>query len=508
MNFASLGMAKASLKYATTPWAVVTSVVGFTCDVLKPSGNLAPYLLVVSALGLIAMLFFFRKRAKAQGLEKTFNSPLGGFLSFFALSTIAWTGLTLIFMATPPEGVAAAVIPGLEDFQKQVLKIGQDVTEIKGTVGRIEEKIDALALSGTVIPNPKTPEEFYHNARFYELKGNTGEAQRAYEKFLELAPAYVDVHMAYQTLMNNTQGIEATRQVYARLQTKHPDQPIVELMASKLISDRAQRMQKLETLAQRFPSIGPLRFELFKEYSSPGQGNVTIDEMKSAKQELVAFQKADELGAVNSFYIDKKVLEQVYRQRDEYLKVDQAVYGQMIDRPITIQITLLPNMVGISLLPKEQKVQKLFYSIDDPNPTIDTGPSPWLKDPATGQPMPNMQVSGKIPPGKHVLYTKYINSQGKESPVYSEPFEVTPIKGRITPMPGAGFGTNEKNIVVDFQSVDGKSYEFYYSLGQPNPDKRASGETMILEKVPANSELFFYGMTGGQKTPVYSQKIP
>jgi len=500
-NFITI--AKPSLKQAAAPSSAILSVLWFICDFIKPLEDLTPYLLMVSTVGFGIVLFRFRKRVKAEGLEKSFNSRLGGYLCFFALSIVVWIGLLFIFRITPPEGLAAATLPGLEDLQRRVLKIGQDVTEIKGTVGRIEEKIDLLAKSDTVISHPKTPEEFYVNARFFEVKGNTGEALKAYEKFLEMAPNYVDAHQAYQTLLNNTQGLEATRQIYASLQAKSPQNPVISLMAIRVLPDRGERIEKLKLIATQYPQFGPAFYDLAQEYLRPGPGNITIDEMKSAKEAYEQFKQADEKGGVKPYYIDKKVLDLVYRKKDEYDKMVTAFYGAMIDQPVEMRVEVLPNLVSVSIIPKEIRIKKIFYSIDDPNPTIDTGASPYIKDPSTGEPTPNYQVSGKVANGKHVLYAKYVNAQGKESRVFSYPFEVMPILARFTPQPGQ-LGSTSLNFSVVFQSIDGKNYDFFYSLDQPTPDKKVKGQELALEGLPAgNHELYYYGVSGGQKTETY-----
>ncbi len=507
MRLVNITLAKDALSRALTPWEISTSVIAFIGDFLKPEENIAPYILLASGIALLILLAVFRNRAKAEGLEQAFNSDLGGLLAFFALSTVAWTALTFLFMATPPEGIAASMVPGIEKFQKDILKIGEDVTEIKGSVGRIEEKNHALSKQGTVIPNPKSPEEFYHNARFYEVKGNTGEALKAYEKFLELAPDYVDVHQAYQTLLNNTQGIEATRQTYLLLQGKYVDRPIVSMMAIRVLPDRGERLVKLQELSQKHSSVGPVYFELAQEYLRPGPGNVTIDEMKQAKAAFDQFKAQDDKGNVKSYYIDKKVLDEVYKKKATYDQMVASFYGAMIDQPVILKVELLPNLVGLTMVPKELKVQKIYYSIDDPNPTIDTGLDPWLKDPDTGQPQPSVQVSGKVAAGKHVLYVKYVNAQGQESPVSSLAFEVTPIRALAEPRPG-DLGSASKNYQIDFQSLDGKDYEFFYSLDQPQPDKKVPGGSLALDNLPPGPhDFYYYGVSQGQKTSVYNLKI-
>ncbi len=508
MQLKDLGLAKAPLKQILRPYGITTTAIGFISDFIKPAFNTPPFMLVVTALGFLGTLFFFRKSAKRDGLEAAFNSTLGIWLTFFAVSAVTWTAVTFVFAETPKKGVVATVVPGIADLQAHLLKIGQDVTEIKGSVGRIEEKIDQLSKSGTEIPNPKTPEEFYVNARFYEVKGNTGEALKAYEKFLELAPDYADVHQAYQTLMNNTQGIEATRQVYSSLQLKYPDDPIVTLMALRLLPDRNERLAKLQALAAKHPQVGPVQFELAQEYLRPGPGNTTIDEMKGAKAAFDQFKKADEAGGVKRYYVDKEELAKVYTKRDEYEKMTKAFYGSMMDQPLIIKVEILPNLVSFTLQPKELSVQKIFYSVDNPNPTIDTGLSPWgLKDPNTGAPMANTQVSGKMETGKHTLYAKYVNSQGKESSVVTYPFEVPPILAHSQPIPG-NLGDPTKNFTIVFQSIDGKDYEYFYSVDQTTMDQHTKGPTLALKGLSAGShDLHYYGVSGGQKTDTYQIKL-
>jgi len=500
-------LVKNSFRHIAAPWGWTNSVIGVLGDIFKPAFDCAPLLFGGFTAMFIASFILFRKKSKAEGLEKAFNSTLGGMVTFFALSSVVWFLLTFVFAVTPKDGIAASVVPGIEQFQKDILKIGKDVTDIKGSVGRIEEKIDQLSKGGTVISNPKTPEEFYVNARFYEVKGNTGEALKSYEKFLDLAPNYVDAHLAYQTLLNNTQGIEATRQIYAGLQAKHPDSPVINLMTFHLLADRGEKIGKLTGLVAQNPQFGPAAFELAEEYIKPGPGNITIDDMKNAKEAFEKFKAADEKGGVKPYYIDKKALDAVYAQRDEYDKRVKSFYGNMMSKPMDLRVEVLPQLVCITISPSEIHIQKILYSIDDPNPTIDTGPSPYLKDPTTGGPTPSMQVTGKVAEGKHVLYAKYVDANGKESAVVSKPFEVTPILAHSLPKPG-DLGSTALNFTINFQSIDGKNYEYFYSLDKPDPDTKVKGDELALQGLPAGAhELFYYGTSAGKKTETYSLKL-
>ncbi|MFM9469961.1 hypothetical protein ACKI1K_45865, partial [Streptomyces scabiei] len=67
----------------------------------------------------------------------------------------------------------------------ETASIKQDTAKIAASVEDIAKRFDSLASTGGVIPNAKTPEEHYHNARIHELGGNFGAARKAYAEFLQ-----------------------------------------------------------------------------------------------------------------------------------------------------------------------------------------------------------------------------------------------------------------------------------------------------------------------------------
>ncbi|HEX5034224.1 MAG TPA: hypothetical protein VFW62_07075, partial [bacterium] len=86
MRLSNLKLAKPSLRHIAKPWGLTTSLTGFFGDFFKPWISIPPLLLVISLIGFAVALVLFRKKAKSEGLEQTYNSKLGGVLSYFALS--------------------------------------------------------------------------------------------------------------------------------------------------------------------------------------------------------------------------------------------------------------------------------------------------------------------------------------------------------------------------------------------------------------------------------------
>ena len=60
------------------------------------------------------------------------------------------------------------------------------------TLDIIADRFLKLASAGGIIDKPKQPEEFYHNARIYELRGDYINAKLCYEKYVKFNLNYID----------------------------------------------------------------------------------------------------------------------------------------------------------------------------------------------------------------------------------------------------------------------------------------------------------------------------
>ena len=124
-------------KKSLVPLGLVGSIGGFIGDVLKPFADFGFIFLLISLAGAlitgISLLYFKNKEGKIIHKEKW----VAGFL-FFLLFALMWGIYIPISKAGPPQGYLANNIDAISKLQTDVLKIGEDVTEIKGDVKKID----------------------------------------------------------------------------------------------------------------------------------------------------------------------------------------------------------------------------------------------------------------------------------------------------------------------------------------------------------------------------------
>ncbi|MEM9410775.1 MAG: STY4199 family HEPN domain-containing protein, partial [Planctomycetota bacterium] len=89
-----------------------------------------------------------------------------------------------------------------ERMEKSNDKIIDTVSEIADSNQRIAQSIESiqdgfktLTRSGGIIPDPKLPQEIYHNARMYEQRGDYANARKSYIKFFDFKLPLVDPHL-------------------------------------------------------------------------------------------------------------------------------------------------------------------------------------------------------------------------------------------------------------------------------------------------------------------------
>ncbi|MBK8551708.1 MAG: hypothetical protein IPL53_11850 [Ignavibacteria bacterium] len=207
-------MFKDFFKKSLVPMSLIGSVGAFIGDVLKPFADFGWIFLLISVAGAaifgIVLLHFKRKEGQIVHRQKF----VAGFL-FFLIFAVMWAVYIPISKAGPAQGYLADNIDAISMLQRDVLKIGEDVTEIKGDVKKIDSKLDNITakitqvdLNGGIISDPRTPQEWYSNAVLYKLKGMNEDAIKAFEKFFNFNIIYIDPYLQYIEVAKNVKGQE------------------------------------------------------------------------------------------------------------------------------------------------------------------------------------------------------------------------------------------------------------------------------------------------------------
>ncbi len=510
-TISTAGLQKAFLR-AAQPIAIIGAVGGFIGDIIQPLGDFALWiagLSLVIAIGAFVWIIQLRRRAG----QEVWDTIAAGIFVIAVGSFVIFSIWTIIFAAGPERGFLATNVPAIGDLQAQLLGLQKDVTEIKETTTqtatRVAESSDvqkaqatkqaqgvdvqaaaataqakgfadlqsqfASLQKGTIIDNPTTPQEWYSNARLYQLKGDTANAIKAYEGYFQFNLDFVDPFLEYSDLLKATEGIARAREKMDANFNARKDSATLDLVAARLLDAAGERLARYTAIAMRAPQFGPIYFELGQEYDRALGAGSTADLIKKqgdAYSTLLKLEK--EMQGYTRYFIDKSLAEKnltaAQKQLDAFTQARKVV-GNL--DAIVYQYN--DGMQFIVVL-TEAGVKKLLFDIDNPKPTRETGSI------AVGaNSFPNTSI-GKIPlpVGKHILYLQYIDANDVPSQVFEKPFAVRQVFAAWNQQP-PDFSTNLYPGTFSI-GVTGATFEQFFnykwSIDSPALDNEMLGAAM------------------------------
>jgi hypothetical protein len=393
-----------------------------------------------------------------------------------------------VFAAGPDNGYLAGNIAPVATVQAQLLNLQEDVTEIKQTTGETATQVVAAATAqaqgfadiqaafaalqagqGTLIENPTTPQEWYSNARLYQLRGDTANAITSYEGYFAFDLEYVDPFLEYTALLKATEGIARTRQIIGDRLAARPDSLTLELVLARLLDTPAERLVRLEALAARASQYGPVFYELGEEYTRAIGATPTSDLLQKQSDAYNALFSLEEEQLYTRYFIDKSLAESNLEGARRTLASFASAQSAFAD--LEVQITQYYNGTQFVMIFAEiSTVKQILFSIDDPQPKTDVGKN------AAGF-VNSLITPILLPVGEHTFYMQYVDANDVTSEVYSQAFRVDPIAVIFQQLP-PDFSTNTipGTFTVGILGADlaqPTRYIFRYSL-----DDESLGETL------------------------------
>ncbi len=407
---------------------------GAIADLARPLG---PWTLILALLflvlaGVSAYLWFGKaskqlEEALSQGVMslQDYNEEVSNniFIKLFAYSSVIG-GVFVFFFAfnafagktvdNKPRGALASLIKPLQSIQNSLLGIKKDLKEIKQGIGEIKKGIDKLGQLGGIIATPKKAEDFYHNARIYELRGDRGNARKAYAKYLTFDSKHIDPHLAYIRILKDSEGLSETRRIYRRLKQKYPNNPAVAFAYVLLMEDKV-RLQMLKDLLQKYPDYLPIIARLTFEYSAQQLGMQTNANRREELRYLKLFKEKDGFKRFLAFYIDKKEgLKELQRLKAVFkLYENNAYLKDMVKKPVKLRATAVnKNLYSLVIIPSEL-TSEIWYKLKGMSSFKSTGFLP-TKNPVTGKPMPKSYLmTSRLHVGENTVWIKYKDAKGK-----------------------------------------------------------------------------------------------
>ncbi|RWK15744.1 MAG: methyl-accepting chemotaxis protein [Mesorhizobium sp.] len=431
----------------TGKWAgSVAFLSGAVSDVLNPLGPFAAYIALVAAVAaaIIAIAMVLRLVLAAKAMPAL----------IFATSAAAIAGGVYGVQqeTNSQNGVIAALVPAVAELQQslgivsvKVAKIEKTVTETQKTVEAVKQTTDTLAAGqqqqqaqaeklqatteqiaasidtiakgfaqlaaqGGAIADPKRPDEFYHNARVYELAGDMLNARRAYLAFAGFDVDAIDPYTRFATLLRVQDGKAGAREVFGQLagKAKAPAIKLVHLLQF----DDAQRLDKLNAFISANSDYAPAYFLLAQEFSEDRLGSQTLADKRSEAEALTKFVSYEKDGGLLKYFVDQTQLaDWLDRSRTRL-----AALGDVLD-PSRFVPTLTPTRsnAGWSMtISLPEPATAISWRLGDSGPFTDTGLMA-MNDQRTGKPMPNPSFELPDSTVATTIGIKYLDIRDRET---------------------------------------------------------------------------------------------
>ncbi|TIU53710.1 MAG: methyl-accepting chemotaxis protein, partial [Mesorhizobium sp.] len=195
---------------------------------------------------------------------------------------------------------------GQQQQQAQAEKLQATTEQIAASIDTIAKGFAQLSAQGGAIADPKRPDEFYHNARVYELAGDMLNARRSYLAFAGFDVDAIDPYTRFAMLLRVQDGKAGAREVFGTL-TEKAKAPSIKLV-HLLQFDDAQRLDKLNAFIAANPDYAPAYFLLAQEFSEDRLGSQTLADKRSEAQALSKFVSYEQDGGLLKYFVDQTQL--------------------------------------------------------------------------------------------------------------------------------------------------------------------------------------------------------
>ena len=433
-------------------FTVMSLVITFLADILQPILPFVFYLFIFSAIvliGLVALRFLrpnFKYNTKGTLAFSSSLFLLTGLLSFFNQTeasqekgVLASNGFEVAEILQSSLGIIQKDLASIketiekleentekniQETKKVVEAIQESTKSVVSSINKIQKNFSELNQSGGIINNPSTPEQFYHNARIYELNGDYGNARRSYNKYLSFKLDFLDPHLRYQTFLKIQEGKAGAREIYNAIYENDP-RPIVEF-SRILLYESPRRTEMLKAFVKKNPEFGPAFFELSNEFSKVRIGEQLQKDKGNEKKYLKKFNELNEEGKFVKYFIDKNMASKLLNNAKERMTALENFDEKILENPVLFRP--MPSNSGWTFeVTVIDIATELFYRFEDEKTFTSMGFMPYL-DSRTGKKMPGNFVNAPLNQGKTKIYFKYTGIKGKEH----GPFEIVfdPKKAR------------------------------------------------------------------------------
>lgn len=294
--------------------------------------------------------------------------------------------------------------------QETTEKLVESTDKLAASIETIADSFEALASQGGIIPDPQRPDEFYHNARVYELTGDMVNARRAYLAFANFDVDAIDPYIRFATLLRVQDGKVGAREVFGVLADK--SKALAVKLVHALQFDDAQRVERVRNFIAANPDFAPAYFLYSEEFSEDRLGVQSLADKRAEAEALTKFLSYEADGRLLPFFVDQTLLADWIDRANRRL----TALGNVMDASAFVP-KLIPQrsnqgwMVTVTL---SEAATGISWRLGTDGPYTDTG-FLQMNDPRTGKPMPNPTFALPDDTGANIIGIKYLDIRGQET---------------------------------------------------------------------------------------------
>ena len=291
-------------------------------------------------------------------------------------------------------------------------------SQILAGIADLSHSFSELASLGGIIPKPTSPEQYYNNARLYEMRGDYGNARRAYLDYFRFDLDFLDPHLRFQQFLKVQEGREGAREVYNYVANQ--SKGTIAKLARSLLLDRDQRIAQMSAYLDTHPDFGPGHYLLSKDYSFDRLGAQTLSDKAREKELLEAFRQLDSVGKVARWILDKSDVAEWRDDAGSRLAIlDKSGYA--IQKPLSIS-WMVHNTGWTGVVQIGEQAKEIFWRMKGDPDFESTGFFSQVPGPG-GHPIPNSTIEIHRRVTKAEIEVKYLNLSGEMMGPYTEAFE-------------------------------------------------------------------------------------
>lgn len=306
----------------------------------------------------------------------------------------------------------------LESMERHAETLQGGQRRIMAGLDDLSASVTDLAELGGIVADPESPQQFYHNARVYEMRGDYRSARRSYLDYFKFDIQLIDPHLRFQQFLKIQEGLEGARETYQWLAGQ--SRGTIVKLALALLWERQLRVNKMRDFLKSFPDFGPGYYLLSQDYSAARVGSQTLLDKRNERENLERFEELDGQGKVVRWFLDKSDVAEWRSDAETRLSVLGATRFA-IDQPVTIYWTG-HNTGWTGTIQISEISQEIFWRQRGEPEFVSTGFSD-MRSYSTGKPHPQPNISLSRDALRGTLEVRYLNDRGESMGPFMIPYD-------------------------------------------------------------------------------------